>query len=553
MRRRRRLARLAPLLLFALSVVGIRLTKPVALDLVVTGGHIIDGTGAAGFAGTLCVNAGRVIRCPRLRRYRGATVLDASGLVVAPGFIDVHTHVEGNLPKGLDAPFGAWNFVSQGVTTIITGNCGTSYRDIAELRSYFDRFRGQVNLGTLVGHNTIRAEVIGRYVSRDASGQELESIRGAVVKALAEGALGVSTGLAYAPASFAGEDEILAIAGAAADADAIFNAHIRDEGAGGVEALKEVLAVIERAHVRGHISHLKAAGRSQWGTMAERLALIEAVPGVTVDAYPYEASSTDLSPVLPPWFFEVPQAERRRRYGTGGSERSRLRKAMSDILVRAGWTDYRFAQIASYWSDRRLDGLRIPVVAARRGEAATSEAQMDIVIDMALRGGAQMIYHEMFSADVDTVLTWARSMVGSDAGVRSPSMEARPHPRGMGTFPRMLRRYVKSGSAELEDVVNRMTELPASTFGIADRGTLRPGSWADIVVFDMDQVTARATYAAPLLSPIGIRHLFVNGVAVVRFGRQTEARPGVFVARRGSDAPEQGGPQPRDTVSVHER
>lgn len=498
-------------------------------DLVIRGGTVVDGTGAPPAQRSVCAVAGIVVRCPLFRRYRGATEIDGRGRIVAPGFIDAHTHVERNLPVAEARPFTAWSFVVQGVTTVVTGNCGTSVTDVAGLRRAFDSHGGEVNLATFVGHNSLRTIVLGSSPNRPAAGAEVDSMAALLRRGVSDGALGLSVGLGYAPGSFATQRELTDMVAATARAGGMVNFHVRDEGARGAAALSEALGLVSRTGVRAHISHLKAAGKRQWGDAARRLRLIEGVPGVSVDVYPYDASSTDLSPLLPPWFFASSQGG----VPAGNGDRQRVKAAMNEILERAGWLDYRFAQVASFWADRSLDGLYLPEVAAKlglRGESPV-EAQQEAIIAMARRGGAQMIYHDLAMPDVDRIMAWKAAVVGSDAGVRGADMQAKPHPRGLGTFPRVIRRYVGGGRMPLEVVIQRMTGMTAAQFGLPGRGTLQPGSWADVVVFNLDSIADRATYDQPLLPPVGIDVVIVNGVVVMRGGRRSQTFPGRFVGR----------------------
>jgi N-acyl-D-aspartate/D-glutamate deacylase len=206
---------------------------------------------------------------------------------------------------------------------------------------------------------------------------------------------------------------------------------------------------------------------------------------------------------------------------------------MGDILRRAGWNDYSFIQVASFWPQREYDGRFIPEIAETLtgNGASTLEEQQDLLVGMLARGGAQLIYHEMSVADVDSVFRWAQTSIGSDAAIRTADMDARPHPRGMGTFPRILARYVRTNVVTLPEAVHRMTGLPAKEFGLRGRGTLTPGSWADVVVFDLESVQDRATYEDPLVTPVGIADVLVNGVPVIKDGKEVKRYPGRFLRR----------------------
>ncbi len=504
---------------------------PARYDLVAQGGTIVDGTGAAPRDGAVCVVAERIVNCSRIRRLVGRKALNATGMIVAPGFIDVHTHVERALPVGRSGKVAAWNFIEQGVTSIVTGNCGTSVVDLMAAAKKIDG-NIQVNVASLIGHNSLRSAVMGRDAARAATKAEIDSMRKLVRRAMKAGALGVSVGLGYFPGSYAERSEVVALGRLAAADSGLLNFHIRDEGVDGVVALKEALGDIKRAKVRGHISHFKAAGRSQWRSIEKRLRLLDSDGEIGIDVYPYEASSTDLSPLLPQWALALTPEQLRRRLANPKA-RIALREEMTVKLERAGWIDYGFVQVASFWTQRDYDGRYVPEIAASRSarNRASLADQQELLISMAERGGVQLIYHEMSPDDVDAAVYWPRASVGSDAGIRTPVMDARPHPRGMGTFPKFIARYVRDGELPLAEAVRRMTGLPAEEFRLPDRGTLRPGAWADIVVFDLESIADKATYEDPLAPPVGIRHVVVNGEPVIEDGLETKRYPGRFIPR----------------------
>ncbi len=504
---------------------------PERYELVVRGGTVVDGTGAAPHRGSVCVRAQRIVPCAMVRRLAGLDELNARGKIVAPGFIDVHTHIERAFPTAPGRKIAAWNFINQGVTSVITGNCGTSVLDLAAVAKRIDGGI-QVNVASFVGHNSLRTQVLGRAAGRRATLAEVDSMQRLVRRAMRDGALGASLGLGYFSGSFADRAEIIALGKAAARDSGMLNFHIRDEGVDGVDALNEALEEIKRAKVRGHISHFKAAGRSQWGTVKTRLKLLASTPGIGVDVYPYEASSTDLSPIMPKWALALTPGELKRTL-KDPKRRATLRDDMRDILRRTGWKDYAFVQVASFWPQRDYDGRFIPEIAQSRSDGAdvSGAEQADLLVSMLERGGAQLIYHEMSAADVDSVVLWTQTSIGSDAAIRTAEMDARPHPRGMGTFPKIFARYVRTGLMTLPEAVHRMTGLPAREFRLRDRGTLLTGNWADIVVFDLETVQDVATYEDPLVPPDGIIHVVVNGVAVIKDASETKRYPGRFLRR----------------------
>jgi N-acyl-D-amino-acid deacylase len=516
-------------------------------DLVVVNGLLLDGLGHEPLRADLAVRDGRVACVGSFQGAEVRRVIDAGGKVVAPGFIDVHTHVERNLPVDR-RPFLAPNFVRQGVTTIITGNCGRSELPVGAMLDRLGRNGTQVNVATLVGHNSVRRRVMGT-AARAPTGAELSGMRSLIERSMAEGALGLSTGLTYLPGAYARRDELVALARAAGAGGGMYVTHLRDEGARGTAAIEEAIEIGSSASVPVHISHFKAQGRGQWGTAAARLGLVDGARGrglrVSIDQYPYAASSTTLEALLPAG--DSDEGAARSREGLRDPRaRAQLREGMFERLRENGWSDYSFARVAYCPSNLSLNGLNLAQIAARGAGASAASAaatlhathsagrdesaverQADLVLDLLAKGGAQMIYFDMSEDDVAAILGHQDTMFGSDSGVRLENAPAVPHPRGLGTFPRVLGHYVRRlRLVSLPDAVRRMTSLPAQTFGLKGRGQLAEGYWADIVIFDADSVIDRATYDSPLLPPEGILYVIVNGVPVLEAGRLSEASQG---------------------------
>jgi N-acyl-D-amino-acid deacylase len=516
-------------------------------DLVIANGLLLDGLGHEPLRADLGVREGRVSCVGSFAGAEARRVIDAAGKVVAPGFIDVHTHVERNMPTDR-RPFLAPNFVRQGVTTIITGNCGRSELPVGAMLDRLGRNGTQVNVASFVGHNSVRRRVMG-MAARAPTEAELSEMRGLVERSMTEGALGLSTGLAYLPGAYARRDELVALARAAGVGGGIYVTHLRDEGARGGAAIEEAIDIGSSASVPVHISHFKAQGRSQWGTAGSRLALVDEARRrglrVSIDQYPYAASSTTLEVLLSAG--DSDEGAPRSREGLRDPRaRAQLRAGMFERLRENGWNDYSFARVAYCPSNLSLNGLDLAQIAARRVGASAAptaatlpathsavrdesavERQADLILDLLAEGGAQMIYFDMSEDDVAAIMSHPDTMFGSDSGVRMENAPAVPHPRGLGTFPRVLGHYVRGlHLVSLPDAVRRMTSLPAQTFGLKERGQLVEGYWADIVIFDADSVTDMATYDSPLLPPEGILYVIVNGVPVLEAGRLSEASPG---------------------------
>ncbi|MFI6316086.1 amidohydrolase family protein [Nonomuraea sp. NPDC050556] len=516
--------------------------------LLITGGLLADGTGAALRPADVVVEDGRIRVLPPGTPV-DAEVLDARGLVVAPGFIDVHTHSDAASLLGVEELAAAP--VRMGVTTEICGNCGSGLfpalpERIPEMRgsskagfggevpifqdfSGFAEAHGRVprsnHLSSLVGHGTLRAGVVG-YADRAASPYELGVMGGLLDDALAAGAAGLSTGLIYTPGTYGDTAEVVALAKVAARYGRPYVTHLRDEMARVEEALEEAVEIARGSGAALHISHHKTAGKHAWGRTERTLARIAALRAsgmdVTCDVYPYTEASTSLSAMLPPWANEGGMPALLRRLEDRG-QRARMRAAIADGVP--GWEN----TVGNGGWDR------ISVACASRSphtEGSTIQElggdPVDTVAELLLaeRGEVTIISHSMREDDVCRVLSSDFCMIGSD-GVPKPG---HPHPRLAGTFPRVLGRYVREqGLLTLEQAVHRMTGMAAARFGLGGRGVVRDGAHGDLVVFDPATIADGATYAEPLLPPVGLRAVVTAGRVVVRDGTLTEARPGRIV------------------------
>jgi N-acyl-D-amino-acid deacylase len=528
-------------------------------DLLIRNGRIIDGTGSPWFLGDVAVRGDRIAAVGRLARAQARDTIDATGLVVAPGFIDMLGHSEYRL---LIHP-GADSKITQGITTEITGEVTSvvpvnentlrelpaDHRatvDWADLSGYFrtlERTGTAINLGTFVTLGSVRRYVMGDE-RRAPTPAELERMRQLVAEAMEQGAMGLSTGLIYAPASFASTDEVVELARVAARYGGGYTSHIRSEGNQLVEAVREAIAIGERAGTWVQIHHLKASGQSNWGKVNDAIREIEAARArgldVTANMYPYRASGTGLDAIIPGWAHE------------GGREalvaRLRdpaIRQRLREELANGSTGDWRIGasaggpqgvMIASVGADslRHYQGMRLDEVARHRGQEVP-DALFDLLI--ADRARTSAVYFSMSEEDVETVLRQSWVSVGVDGGVRpaDPARSDRPHPRAFGTFPRILGHYVRErGVLTLEEAIRRFTSLAAARMGLDDRGVLKAGLAADIALFDPVAVIDRATFEEPVQTSVGIRHVLVNGVPVLRDGQPTGARPGRGLLRRGT-------------------
>jgi N-acyl-D-amino-acid deacylase len=525
------------------------------LDLLIRGGLVVDGTGAPARPADVAIEGDRIAAVERLPEARARRVVDATGLAVAPGFIDMHSHADYTLP-GLPT---ADSKVHQGFTLEVVGNCGASPAPVdAERRaavmetaglatpplawdwssfgSFLDRLRRpgtSVNVAALVGHGTVRIHAMG--MRDDApTPAERSAMETAVRRAMGEGAAGLSTGLIYPPGVYADTDEIVALARVVARAGGFYASHIRGEGDTLLEAIAEAIEVGRRAGLPVQISHLKASGRPNWPKLARAIEVIEAARAegldVTADMYPYTAGSTTLTALLPPWAHVGGRPALLARLGDP-AERARLRAALEGpgLAHGAGWEAISICACPPRpaWEGRTLQEL-----AAERG-TAPAETVLDVLHEAG--GEAEMILFMMSEDNVTRGLGYSQVMIGSDGegrAARGPYATGKPHPRNYGTCPRFLGHYVRErGILPLEEAVRKMTGLPASRLRLPDRGVVRPRAYADVVVFDPERIADTATFQDPHRYPAGIPWVLVNGEPVVAEGRHTGARPGRVLAR----------------------
>jgi len=522
------MTRLWPCLLLGLAVA----LPPRAgdYDLVIRGGRVIDGSGNPAIQADVAIKDGRVAAVGRLSE-SSAPTLDATGMVVTPGFIDVHTHAENitRLPR-------AENFVRMGVTTLVTGNCGGSAVDVGDFFRKVQEAKPSVNIATLIGHNSVREKAMGGDFDRAPSGPELAEMKALVEQGMKDGAVGLSTGLIYLPGTFSKTDEIVELAKVAARYDGIYASHMRNEGTGIFDALSELFQVAREAKIRAEISHIKLGGKTMWGKADTVLAAIEKARDegleITQDQYVYTASSTTLSTLIPKSAREGGAAEFRKRM-EDPQQKAAIIAEMKRDLERSGRSSYDYAVIASYSRDRSLNGKNLVEASTAKRGSASLEDQIELVLEIHRNGGASAVFHGMNEEDVRVFLRHPNTMIASDSGVREFG-ESVPHPRGYGNNARVLARYVREQPIlRLEDAVRKMSSLPAQTFRLPRRGLLREGFQADVVVLDPKQVNDSATFGDPHHYATGIRDVLVNGKPVLRNGEMAPDGPGQAIRASG--------------------
>jgi N-acyl-D-amino-acid deacylase len=500
-------------------------------DVLITGGTIIDGTGAARFRGDVAISGDRVALVSRapVTGVRARRTIDASNRVVAPGFIDLHAHLD-PLPQ---LP-GAESALRQGVTTAVGGPDGSAPWPLGEYLAARERQRIGVNVAYFVGHNTLRRAVMG-MAKRDPTPAELERMRVMVARGMGEGAWGLSTGLKYLPGGWSKTDEVVALSRVAADSGGIYTSHLREEGLGLIESVAEAIEIGRQARIPVVLTHHKVVGTPMWGKSTVTLAMVDSARragvDVVIDQYPYTATHTGIGVLIPEWAFDGGDTAFARRVREPALRDSIERGIVFNILNDRGGGDLRRVQFSRVAWKPELEGRTLHDWVVSRGLPPTPENGATLVIEAELQGGASAIYHVLDEADVRRIMRHPHTMIASDGRLSRPG-DGHPHPRAYGTFPRVLGRYARDeGVLTLEEAVRKMTGMPAARLKLRDRGVLRTGAYADLVVFDPARVADRATFDAPHQYPAGIEFVLVNGALAVDGERFSDARKGRVLRR----------------------
>lgn len=510
-------------LLTAVLVLSVIPAAAADYDLVITNGRIADGTGGPLVRGSVAVNGRRIVAVGDVKGTADAT-LNARDRVVAPGFIDVHTHSDDICQMPV-----AENFLRMGVTTIVTGNCGKSRVDVAKFFEEIGQAGTAINVATLIGHNSVREQGMGGRFFRAPDAGQLAAMQTLVDQAMKDGAVGLSTGLIYVPGSFAKTDEIIALAKVAAAHDGIYVSHMRHETVKIFEAIDEFVRIAREANIRAEVSHIKLAGPTAWGKAGEVLAVLDRARAdglrITHDLYGYTASSTGLRQTLPDSALEGKREDFIARLADP-KQKAAIIDGMAEMRARMGRADYSYAVIARFAADPSLNGKSIPEAARIVRGSDRLEDQIELIFDIEARGGASAIYHGMNEEDLVRFMRHPLTMIASDGGPRRLGEDI-PHPRSYGNNARVLARYVREQKVlGLEEAIRRMTSLPAATFKLKDRGHLKPGAFADLVVFDPANVNDPSTFDDPHRYAEGFSDVIVNGAVVIRNGVLTGTRSG---------------------------
>lgn len=498
-------------------------------DLVIRGGRIVDGTGSPWYVADVAISAGRIAAIgPQIEGTAKRQIM-ARGLVVAPGFIDLHTHAR----RGIFVDPGAENYVRQGVTTIFEGPDGDSPLPIGAFLGRLDAADTAVNVATFIGQGSVRRKVVGR-LDRVPTVAEMDEMRGLVRQGMLEGAFGLSSGLIYNPGVFSSTEEVIEMARVAGQLGGIYISHIRGEAGTVVESVREVVRIGEEGQLPAQVTHHKVMGQSNSGMSEQTLRLIAEARArgvdVTSDQYPYTASSTSLnSALLPAWANEGGRAAMLKRLADS-EQRARIRDYVAEAIRQdRGGGDPGNIQVAWAENEPSIAGRNLTQIMAARGIEPTPGHAAEVVLQLLEKGQVRGIFHTISEPDVERILVDPSTMIASDGEVTVLGKDA-PHPRSYGTFARVLSTYVRDRKLlTLEEAVRKMTSFPAQRVGLLDRGILRPGMAADVVVFDADRIRDKSTYEQPHQYAEGVSAVLVNGVVVFEGGAMTGARPGAVL------------------------
>ncbi|MEQ1728948.1 MAG: D-aminoacylase [Vicinamibacterales bacterium] len=524
-----------------------------SFDFVIRGGHVIDGTGNPWFSADVGIKGDTIAAVAPHLDATGARVIDATGRVVAPGFIDVHSHADaGNtaVPAGTADPLvrddkqdlvgnpAAENDVRQGVTTVIAGPDGFGTTEVGAYLAKVAAAKPAINLAAFIGHGAVRKAVIG-MTNRLATPEELDRMRQLVRTGMREGAVGMSTGLFYVPANYAPTGEVIELARVAGEFGGFHQSHMRDEASHLVDSVRETIAIGEQGGLPTQVTHHKGIGKAAWGRSVETLRLIDEARArgvdATVDLYPYTASNTTIQAALiPQWAQEGGRDAMLARFKDETTRQRILNEISSLILNERGGGDPANVVLASCGFDASLAGKSLADILRDRRRPVTIDQASDVVMEIVEKGSCVGIYHAISEDDLVRIMKHPATMIASDASPGMPTFgKDAPHPRAYGTFARVLGVYVREKHVlTLEEAVRKMTSFPAQRAGLEDRGVLRPGMKADVVVFDPATIIDKATFEKPHQYAEGVAAVLVNGRLTLSDGAMTGERAGRALKRQ---------------------
>ncbi|MBX2941801.1 MAG: D-aminoacylase [Cyclobacteriaceae bacterium] len=500
-------------------------------DLIIKNGMVYDGSGNPPTQTDVAITKDKIVKVGNLSSAKAKRIIDATGLAVAPGFIDLHAHLDPllNLPSAESA-------IRQGVTTSLGGPDGSSPWPLGAYLDKADSIGMTMNVAFLIGHNTIRRNVM-KLENRAPTDEELATMEAQVEQGMKEGAFGLSTGLKYIPGAFSNVDEVIALAKVASKYNGIYTSHLREEGIGLLEAVYEAIEIGRAANIPIILTHHKAIGTKMWGASVKTLAMVDSARKIGIDVmmdqYPYNASYTGIGVLIPSWSMAGGTPEFKKRLDNPLLRDSIKKAIVNNILYDRGGADLNRIQFALVEWKKDLEGRTLRDWLVERKIEPTVENGAELVIEAQLNGGANCVYFAMDDADVERIMKHPQTMIGSDGRLVAPG-DGHPHPRWYGTFPRVLGVYVREkGVLTLENAIQKMTMMSADRLGLKDRGRIKENTFADVVVFNPQTVKDKSTFQNPHQYPDGIDYVVVNGTLAVDKGKFIDARTGM-VLRKGS-------------------
>ena len=495
------------------------------LDTIIINGQVYDGSLGSPTNANVGIKDGVIVAIGELKGAYADVTIDAGGKIVSPGFIDLHSHSERGILRNPDS----LNILYQGVTTILGGNCGGSPANVEEYFNQFNQQGSAINVGLLIGHNTIRRKVMQRD-NRHATPSELYQMRTLVEQAMKAGAFGLSSGLLYIPGTFAPPEELYELASVIKPYDGFYATHLRSEGEKVVDALDEAIQVAIQSQVPVHISHHKTAGPTAWGKSKVTLSVIDNAQlenvDITLDQYPYTASNTNLGVLLPAWSLEGGAKAFEERTQNQDIKQSIITQSANIIYNQRAGNDLNRILISEYRHNPSWEGMTFADVLSQQGQPLTSTNAAKLAVEIQLSGGGRGIYHTMQSEDVERIMKYPLTSIASD-GRSTKWQEGSPHPRNYGSYPRVISKYVNEKNVlTVTEAIHKMTALPASRMGLNDRGMIKVGYKADILVWDQEELKDNSTFENPHQYSDGIEYMLVNGQLVIRDYKATGIRPG---------------------------
>lgn len=499
-------------------------------DVLIVNGTVYDGKGSPGKKTDIAIKDGRILKIGDLKDSKADKIIDATNLAISPGFIDMHAHLE-PIMEGANCS----SSLHQGVTTALGGPDGSSP---FLLKSYLDSLESYplgINVAYLIGHNTVR-KLVMNLDNRAPTPEELAGMKEKIEQAMKDGAFGISTGLKYLPGAFSKVDEVIELARVAGKHGGFYTSHLREEGLGLIPAVQEAIQIAHDAEIPIVLTHHKVVGKPSWGNSKITLQMVDSANqaglDIQIDQYPYTASATTLSILIPTWAMAGGNEEFKKRVKDPEMRKKIKEEILYNILNDRGAGDIKNIQLSKVAWLKEIETKTLADYALLKGIAPTPENGADLIIEVQEKGGASVIFYAMNEEDVKNIMKHPKTMIASDGTISFIGI-GYPHPRSYGTFPRVLGKYVREDKVlTLEEAIKKMTYLPAQRMGLKDRGTIANGSFADVVIFDPKTIIDKASFENPHQFPDGILYVLVNGVVSIYKGELTNEFSGKVLRKK---------------------